>query len=500
MPTQWYPQGTRPQILINWQSFVAQGINAAWQGPFTDAVINAYTRWMNCAGVDLRPQFAGYTTNTSANPGELLIQMDPFFGGGGGRLASTFGSANALTIIFHRRSGTNGTPWNFVPYNAMPGEIDMQGVLMHELGHCLGLDHSASANDVMFPSYNFWSRYGPFQGDVTPLKALYDDFTQNRLRELRSSDGGATWWRKPNELTSYDNVQTRTNQSPGAGGIRASGLYNVGWSHPSRIPTWLRNDGDKFLMRLWFYFGGERSVHGPAYASDDIGTLLWAWVMNDDSATIRLVRSTNRGLNWDLMNTPANARSCGTPGLAWTRVGGQSTWILVWPNFDRLDQTNTGFLRASISTDDGWTWSAPVYLNTLTKALSGVAVAADDANNVLVAFAFANHLTITALNNVVTLRCAVNAGQLQSTSAIWSTDSTRIQPSLAYDAGHDRFVMAWREENYVTTLATMTLTPAATSWSGKTALLGSSSHVAPALASLPEYNESVLWYAYEGPA
>ena len=101
------------------------------------------------AGVDLRFQFFNYTTQTAANPGELLIQMDAQFGGGAPRLASTFGQYNALTIIFHRRNAVNGTPWNFVPYNAAPGEFDMQTILMHELGHCHGLDHSASANDTM---------------------------------------------------------------------------------------------------------------------------------------------------------------------------------------------------------------------------------------------------------------------------------------------------------------------------------------------------------------
>jgi hypothetical protein len=45
----------------------------------------------------------------------------------------------------------------------------------------------------------------------------------------------------------------------------------------------------------------------------------------------------------------------------------------------------------------------------------------------------------------------------------------------------------------------MMLLPGATSWSGKVMLLGSSSHVAPALGSAPEYNEAVLWYAFEGP-
>src|ERR1051325_7249739 len=74
MPNRFYDQGTRPRVFINWQSFESWGLPSSWKGPFTDAVINAYTRWMQVAGVDLRFQFWNYTTNTTANPGELLIQ------------------------------------------------------------------------------------------------------------------------------------------------------------------------------------------------------------------------------------------------------------------------------------------------------------------------------------------------------------------------------------------------------------------------------------------
>lgn len=491
-----FTPGSLPRVFINWQSFVAEGFNANWQGPFTDCVINAYTRWMNVAGVDVRPRFWGYTANTNPGADEILIRMDPAFGGGISRLASTFGRV----IIIHRRDAVTMTPWNFVVQNAIPGEFDLQAILMHEFGHALGLwDHSASANETMFGGYGYhrW-RYGPWEGDVARLKALYRDFNANRLRQLRSSDGGGTWASMTNELTLYNHVHARTNQSPALTGIRRSGLYTLAWSHANRIPTWLRNDGDKFLMRSWWYLGGERSVHGSALASDDQGTLLWAWVQNDDDATVKVVRSTNRGMGWSLTNAPASARACGTPGLAWTRVGGQSTWIMVWTHFDRADENNTGFIRASISTDGGWTWSIPTFLNTLTKALSGVSMAADDNNNILVGFAFANHMTFTALNQIITIRCAVAAGRLQSQSAQWTSERTRIQPALCYDDSTGRFVMGWREQNFATTLATMFLLPGAVAWSGKV-MLGTPSNVAPTLGSVPEYGEAAMWYAYEGP-
>lgn len=123
--TKWYDEGLRPRILINWDSFENHGIPSNWRGPFTDAVINAYTRWMNVAGIDLRFQFWGYTTKTSSGNGELLIKMNEKHANST-RLASTFGSYNKLEIVFHRKRGSDLTPWNFVPYNADSGEFDMQ--------------------------------------------------------------------------------------------------------------------------------------------------------------------------------------------------------------------------------------------------------------------------------------------------------------------------------------------------------------------------------------
>jgi hypothetical protein len=194
---------------------------------------------------------------------------------------------------------------------------------------------------------------------------------------------------------------------------------------------------------------------------------------------------------------PAGARGTGAPGLAWTRVGNQSCWILVWPHFDRADHANTGFVRASVSLNDGATWSPPVFLNQTTKVLSGVSIAATDANIVMVAFAFANHTAVAGLDRIVTIPCSVAGGQLQAGQPIFTTEATRIQPALAYDRGHNRFVMAWREQNFATTLASMFLVPGTQTWGGKVWLLNRPSHVAPGIASSPEYNEAIIWYAYE---
>jgi hypothetical protein len=117
---------------------------------------------MNVAGVNLRFQFWSYTGKTDPDVGELVIHMNERHTNSK-RIASSFGKYNKLKIVSHRKRGSDLTPWNFVPWNAEPGEIDMQAILMHEFGHCLGLfDHSSSTNDTMFGGYRYDSRFGPF--------------------------------------------------------------------------------------------------------------------------------------------------------------------------------------------------------------------------------------------------------------------------------------------------------------------------------------------------
>ena len=496
--TQWYPPNTRPRILINWDSFVAQGIPANWQSPFADAVMNAYTRWQTIAGVDLRFQFWGYTTKTASDDGELVISMNRLHHPAESRLASTFGGYNRLIIVFHRRNG-DGTPWNFVPRNARAGEIEMQGVLTHELGHCLGLDHGNDTNATMFPSYNYHSaRFGPFRNDVDRVRALYPSFTRNRVRQMRSTDSGTSWSEVPNALTSHGHVNTRTNINPGIAALPRSGLYVIGWSHVNAIPTWLRTDGDNMVFRNWLFYGGERSIYGPAYASDDNQTTLWAWVTNDDQGTIKVVASQNQALQWFNVSVPVGARTAGTPALCWTRVGGVSTWILVWSNFDRADQNATGLLRASISTNNGGAWSLPVTIDTTLKALSGVSAAANGVNRIEIGIALApdTNAGIGDINVIRTLVCDVNAGIVRRLSVVSSADRTRIQPTLAYEQRSDRFVMAWREQNFNTSLNTAHHPGGGGGWS-PLVRPGQSAHTAPALAASAENGELALWYGFE---
>lgn len=492
-----YDQGLRPKIFINWQTFVDRGIPNEWQEAFQNLVINAYTRWMNMAGIHLRFQFWNYTNSIAPNDGELIIYMDDRFGGGpSARIASTFGSYNRQVIIFHRQSSDTLTNWNFVPHYANDGEIDMYTILLHELGHCLGLDHSSNATDTLFGWTDFFHRFGLYRNDVERLQQIYNIFTENRLRQLVSTNGGSSWLPVNSNLTDINNNDARTNNTIGVTAVPNSNDYLVGYDNVNRMPSRAKGNGSNFL-NLWEVFGGERSIFGPAFTQDDLGNILYAWVDNNDSGNIKIIRSTNGGHGWFWTAVPIGATTYGTPGLCFTTVNGVPTLVLVWSYFNRNNRNETGYIKSSVSTDFGATWSEPVLLDSFYKVLSGVSIAADN-NNIVVGFSWAPNSRdyIGRTNFIRTFKCRVEGNRLVKRSVVISEHSTRIQPALAFDRGYNRFVMVYRAQNFNTSLNVVSMTFNANVWSNFVGL-ESRSNVAPCITYSNNRRELVIWYAFE---
>jgi hypothetical protein len=491
-----FPIGSDLPVFLNFDSFVNLGIDASWQDAFIDAIRSCCARWSQIGGADCRHHFAGLTTNTQPSPNQVLIVMNDHHADTN-RLASTFVSSSGAVIVFHRKSGATLTPWNFVPYQPSAGEIDMHAVLMHEFGHTYFLDHSPDSRNVMFGSYMWTYRFGPYADDVARLTALYPTRTTERLRQLRTTNSGTSWSVLSNDITTASFPEVVTTSAPTV--ISRGALYQVAWNLPGPSPsmTTVRGDGQMFSFRSFGLYLGWRPV-GIAMAADDGATRLWAGVMDDDG-TIRVLRSPDNGFTWFWVNQPAAAHTYGAPGLAWTRVNGQSTWILVWAHFDRADQPNTGFIRASTSTDNGDTWTPPVVVSTLIKASSGVGITADASNYVMLAAARAP-ADLAALNTSHTiwaLAAAVNAGTLQGNVWVFfSANKTAGHPALTFEPGHDQLVLAFTEQNALSTLSTLHRPRVGGGWSAVTALT-TASNSAPALAANPQMGETVLWFVHE---
>jgi hypothetical protein len=155
----------------------------------------------------------------------------------------------------------------------------------------------------------------------------------------------------------------------------------------------------------------------------------------------------------------------------------------------------SGCIRVSISKDHGQSWSPPTIIDPDYKALSGVSVAGDLENHVLISFAWAPHAA-QGLNRIRTFVCVVSDGHLEMVDHIRSNEVTRVQPSLTYDESANKFILAWRDQNLHTSLSTARMASDARVWTDQVRL-DASSNTAPSLASMHAMGETVLWYASE---
>lgn len=495
-----WANGSRPPVLINWQSFEDSGFPSDWEDPFRNVVINCYTRLNRLLGVDVRPQFFGSTTNT-VEAGKIVISANVKHCStcNEHRLASRFGTAGSPQIVFHRRD-EDDTPWNFTPFWPDAGEISMRATLMHELLHALGLDHNSAAQSVVGSGSIGWQdHFGPWSGDIADMRSVYQLRTSNRLRQLRTTDGGSSWSTLGNTITSFGSSAARTTHPVAVAGNNSDGSYLVGWIAPSNRLTWIRGNGVSFGADTWSIFGGGPEVSfGTALACDDGDTYLWAFVEGLDLRRVRVIRSDNHGQTWGFVGFP-NVRTYGRPGLATTMIDGQRAWIVVWAHYDDTSQADTGYLQASVSFNNGQTWSPPHQVDSFYRIQDGVTIEANTVGECRVAFVWAGDdgTWEYGQNRVRTLRCQVTlGGQLDKDATCLLSQSSRLAPGVAWHAGADRFVLGIREQDFNTSLDSMRSTPSGC----ETSFLhigGTTTHVAPGLGRSTIWNEVVMWFARE---
>jgi hypothetical protein len=169
--------------------------------------------------------------------------------------------------------------------------------------------------------------------------------------------------------------------------------------------------------------------------------------------------------------------------------------VLVWAHFDRADHANTGYIRASISTNDGLTWSTPQVLDTFYKSLLGVGVAAADNNRVMVGFAWAPHGTY-GINFLRTLHCSVVGGALTGTRVGYTSEVSRTQPALAFDQRRNRFAMCFREQNFLTSLRVARKNWGDAIWPPAAQIQGTTTITPPAVGASAA-SDLYLWYGGE---
>ncbi|XP_050305014.1 matrix metalloproteinase-14-like isoform X2 [Anthonomus grandis grandis] len=129
---------------------------------------------------------SGYHGDSYPFDGPGLVLAHAFFPGD----TQTAGSAGDIHF-------DNDEPWADLSNEQNNGEIvdgtDFFSVALHELGHSLGLSHSAVPTSVMFPYYKGWEHGSQTQLDYDDIMGMYSLYIQRRIQEDELAPSYPEW-------------------------------------------------------------------------------------------------------------------------------------------------------------------------------------------------------------------------------------------------------------------------------------------------------------------
>ncbi|MFB3916757.1 MAG: matrixin family metalloprotease [Terriglobales bacterium] len=163
------PELATPSVRIKWPSLPVvwnlnpniSGANISGSRSVADVMQSSFAVWTSAPNIALsvvRGADSNVTSESSSLPGVNLICFictDTSFSDVGTLAVTLFrfnvstGAMTKTDILFN--PNPSGVTFTTDPSSANGSIIDLQTVATHEIGHFLGLDHSAVTNAVMFP-------------------------------------------------------------------------------------------------------------------------------------------------------------------------------------------------------------------------------------------------------------------------------------------------------------------------------------------------------------
>ena len=290
------------------------------------AVSAAFTNWTAQTGLN---------HTEVANGGDILITFSAI-DGAGGTLAQAFGPPNGDITL------DTGETWS-VAAMLPAGSQDLETVILHELGHSLGLNHSGFGQASMFP----FSPPADRQLDVDDhagISSLYDTWEQlsGGGRDVAVGADGSAWIIGSNQVGSSDFGIYKWNGSAwvasDGGGVRiAVSPSGIPWIVNSAGQIWRRNSSDPAVNGWTLLSGGGKDLgigadgsvwlvgSNPVGGGSDFGIYKWdgsAWVAADGGGVRIAVGPT--GVPW-LVNSAGQIwrrNSSNTSVGGWTQLPG----------------------------------------------------------------------------------------------------------------------------------------------------------------------------------
>jgi len=363
------------------------------------AVERAIHRWQTGVGMPVNLTFGGWISRssppscptygcpstqacTNVNPNELILAC----GGNSTTPAIAFMSAYVPSpcdpsqkwisdrgvITFFRTKNDVPIPWTFGhPLSVL--EPDFYTVLLHEMGHSLGLGHPCEAGACGNPNdwerlrrnvmwYHLgeswpWSRTGPHTPEIEAMRSVA--WQAQRRYDLNTrlvyTSNGTTWNTYGSPLLNYVGFQTPAM----AAGPDLGDLSVAYFSPNANQVRWREGNGYSFAQREQWLDG--HTHHQPALAIDG-QEILVAWVTQDfdhmpgAGREIRVRYSNNGGTTWYARtDIAANTSSRIDATVTWN--GSKQIWQIAWVDAETFQA------KLAMSINDGSTWSVGTFVD-----------------------------------------------------------------------------------------------------------------------------------------
>lgn len=356
--TPYFANYRKVQVYLDWQSFIDQGIPADQVEPFSNLARSAIKRWNEIGGAKLQILWRGRRDKqpNPKNGSELVLRMEPcvYFPNDEQKsaVATGYGVRNGgANVTFYKNlaSDTQGCAvgtrinWHFGWTNEAGGR-GAQYVLVHELGHALGLKKHTPTTVTRYSALStdgnaVWpQRFGPWEDDINRLQALYGTrIGTSQVHIKKSTDYGYSW----NVLEALDKDKFLTSTQP-IGFTKTGSNFVAAYTLPiwGFLKTIYGNERDGFKDGSVLWFSSARGVSLSANGNtsmlafvDRLGDTVEGGEMFNYQ--IRLRRSTDLGKNWAKVNLPPSY-SAETPTLKFI---GNNTWVLAYSLFGNSEQT-----------------------------------------------------------------------------------------------------------------------------------------------------------------